>query len=77
VRQLIIAFGLLALLSSPAAACYSWQVFTCSEAKPKSTAQHLLRARDERRAIVGRGIERVQVREVEQNVSENTRVHPQ
>ena len=67
-RQLIIAFGLLAFLSSPASACYSWQIFTCSEGRPESTIQNLVRIKNERRAIVARGVERVRVREVEQNV---------
>jgi hypothetical protein len=75
-RQIIIAFGLLAVIlpSSPASACYSWQIFTCSEGRPESTLRHLTRTRDEHRAVVARGVERVTVREVEQNLSENTRV---
>ncbi len=74
-RQLIIAFGLLAMfLGGPASACCSWQIFTCSEGRPESTLRHLTRTRDEHRAIVARGVERVTVREVEQNLSENTRV---
>ena len=57
--------GAMFLPSSPAVACYSWQVFTCSEGKPESTANHLRRTRDERRAIVARGITRVTIRDAE------------
>lgn len=62
---LAIATTLILLWAGPAVACYSWQVFTCSEGKPESTTQHLLRTRDERRAIVARGTHRVTIRDVE------------
>jgi hypothetical protein len=67
-RLIVIAFGLLAFLPAPAAACYSWQIYTCSEGRPESTIQNLVRVKNERRAVVARGFERVRVREVEQNI---------
>ena len=40
-------------------ACYSWQVFTCSEGRPENTLRHLTRTRDANRAVVARGVEDV------------------
>ena len=73
-RILFVVIVAAVFLPAPASACYSWQVFTCSEAKPESTVQNLVRIKNERRAIVSRGVERLRVREVEQNLAENTRV---
>ena len=63
-----ISIAALLLLAGPAAACYSWQVFTCSEGRPTSTLNHLVETRRTHDAVVARGIARVRIREVEQNV---------
>lgn len=52
----------------PAAACYSWQAFTCSEGRPTSTLNHLVDTRRTHDAVVARGITRLRVREVEQHI---------
>ena len=59
---------LILLMVEPVKACYSWQAFTCSEGRPTSTLKHLMDTRRTNDAVVARGIARVRIREVEQNV---------
>ena len=64
--MLAIAATVFLLLMGPAVACYSWQIYSCSEERPTSTLNHLVETRRTRDAVVSRGITRLQ--EVEQHI---------